>query len=58
MLTHESTFILLSKGGKLADSTVMLLTELEKSAKKEFQLFVDIPLGLEVPRKLLKKLCN
>jgi response regulator RpfG family c-di-GMP phosphodiesterase len=54
---HNGDF-LLSKGVKLADSTVMLLAELEKSAKKEFQLFVDIPLGLEVPRKLLKKLCN
>ena len=54
---HNGDF-LLRKGVKLADSTVMLPTELVKSAKKEFQLFIDIPIDLEVPRRLLKNLYN
>jgi hypothetical protein len=47
---------LLPKGTKLANSAIMILVELERSAQQEFQLFVDIPAELEVSKKLLKSL--
>lgn len=52
---HHGDF-LLAKGVELADSAIMLLIELEKSSKKEFNLFVDIPAGLEVSKSLLKEI--
>ncbi|MGB0784151.1 MAG: HD domain-containing phosphohydrolase [Marinomonas sp.] len=48
---HNGVF-LLPKGVELADSAIMLLVELEKNATENFQLFVDIPAGLEVPKPL------
>ncbi len=44
---------LLPKGSELANSTITIITELERSSKKGFQIFVNIPAGLEVSKALL-----
>lgn len=43
---------LLPKGSALADSTIMIITELERSSKKTFEIYVNIPAGLEVSKAL------
>ena len=50
-LLNQNGDILLTKGIELADSAIILLVELERSSKKALPLYVDIPAGLEVPKK-------
>ena len=52
-LKNHNGDALLPKGSELANSTITIITGLERSSKKGFQIFVDIPAGLEVSKTLL-----
>ncbi|AEF54715.1 HD domain-containing phosphohydrolase [Marinomonas posidonica] len=54
-LTNSHGDILLPKGIELAESTIILLTKLEQNNDSDFQFFVDIPVGLEIPKTLLEQ---
>ena len=53
-LKNHAGDTLLPKGSLLADSTITIITELERSTKQAFQISVDIPAGLEVSHDLVK----
>lgn len=57
-LKNHNGDALLPKGSLLADSTITIITELERSSQKAFQIFVDIPAGLEVSQTLLTSIKN
>ncbi|BFM48342.1 HD domain-containing phosphohydrolase [Marinomonas sp. THO17] len=53
-LTNHNGDLLLPKGATLAESSIIILNNLEHNNDQDFQLFVDIPVGMEVPNSLIE----